>query len=53
MEGLGQVVRKRREALGMTQAAVASRVGVAKSYLSMIENGRLEGVPSRCGVGGA
>ena len=47
METVGQVVRKRREALGLTQAAVASAVGVAKSYLSMIENGRVEAPPSR------
>ncbi len=47
MEPLGQVIRKRREALGMTQAAVSSAVGVAKSYLSMIENGKLDAPPSR------
>lgn len=47
MHTVGQLVRKRREALGLTLAAVASSVGVTKGYLSMIENHRLDKPPSR------
>lgn len=47
MHTVGQIVRKRREALGLTLAAVASSVGVTKGYLSMIENHRLDKPPSR------
>lgn len=46
MHTVGQIVRKRREALGLTLSAVASAVGVAKSYLSMIENHRVDNPPS-------
>jgi len=47
METVGQIIRKRREALGLTLSAVARSVGVAKSYLSMIENHRVGNPPSR------
>ncbi|MEO1236059.1 MAG: LexA family transcriptional regulator [Planctomycetota bacterium] len=47
METVGQIVRKRREALGLTLSGLAETVGVAKSYLSMIENHRVENPPSR------
>ena len=47
MQTVGQIIRKRREALGLSLAAVASAVGVAKSYLSMIENHRVDNPPSR------
>lgn len=47
METVGQIVRKRREALDLTLSAVARSVGVAKSYLSMIENHRVDNPPSR------
>lgn len=46
MQTVGQIVRKRREALGLTLSAVASAVGVGKSYLSMIENHRVDNPPS-------
>ncbi|MEM1108250.1 MAG: LexA family transcriptional regulator [Planctomycetota bacterium] len=46
MDTVGQIVRKRREALGLTLSAVAQNVGVAKSYLSMIENHRVDNPPS-------
>ena len=42
---LAGVVRSRREALGLTLAEVAQRVGCAKSYLSALENEQ-RGVPS-------
>ncbi len=44
---VGQIVRKRREALGLTLAAVAGAVGTTKGYLSMIENHRVGNPPSR------
>lgn len=47
METVGQIVRKRREALGLTLQAVAQAVGVTKGYLSMIENHRVDNPPSR------
>jgi SOS-response transcriptional repressor LexA len=47
MQSLGQVIRKRREAMGLTITAVAAAVGVAKSYLSMIENQRVDRPPSK------
>lgn len=47
METVGQIIRKRREALGLTLSAVAGSIGVAKSYLSMIENHRVNNPPSR------
>ncbi|MEM9418954.1 MAG: LexA family transcriptional regulator [Planctomycetota bacterium] len=46
MDTVGQIVRKRREALGLTLSGVAASVGVAKSYLSMIENHRVGNPPS-------
>lgn len=46
MQTVGQIVRKRREALGLTLSAVAAAVGVAKSYLSMIENHKVDNPPS-------
>ena len=47
MQSVGQIVRQRREALGLTLSALAAAVEVAKSYLSMIENHRVENPPSR------
>ncbi len=47
MKTVGQLIRERREALGMTLAAVAQQVDAAKSYLSMIENHRVANPPSR------
>lgn len=37
---LGELVRSRRQALGLTLKEVAEKVGCARSYLSMIENDR-------------
>ncbi len=36
---LGQNVKTRREALGMTQEALAQEAGVSKGYISLLENG--------------
>ena len=47
MQTVGQIVRKRREALGLTLSAVAGAVGATKGYLSMIENHRVDNPPSR------
>ncbi|MEM6457884.1 MAG: S24 family peptidase [Planctomycetota bacterium] len=47
MSSVGQVVRERREALGLTLAALAVAVGATKGYLSMIENHRVDNPPSR------
>lgn len=46
MMTIGQIVRQRREALGLTLAALAQAVGATKGYLSMIENHRVENPPS-------
>ncbi len=43
---LGALIRDRRAALRLSLTVLAERVGVAKSYLSLIENGR-RGVPSQ------
>ncbi|MFA9479655.1 helix-turn-helix domain-containing protein [Phycisphaerales bacterium AB-hyl4] len=47
MQTVGEIVRARREALGLTLSALAERVGVTKGYLSMIENHRVANPPSR------
>jgi len=46
MDTLGSLLRQRREALGLTLAAVAQQVGLTRSYLSMIENGRVTNPPA-------
>ena len=40
--GLGDRVRKRRKALGMTAKAVAKAAGVSTSYISQVERGHQE-----------
>ncbi|MBI1335862.1 MAG: helix-turn-helix domain-containing protein [Phycisphaera sp.] len=47
LKSIGQIVRERREALGLTLSALAEEVGSTKSYLSMIENHRVANPPSR------
>lgn len=47
MQTVGQIVRARREALGLTLAALAQQVDLTKGYLSMIENHRVSNPPSR------
>lgn len=39
-EALGAEVRRRREAVGMTQATLASRIGVLRTTVTNIERGR-------------
>lgn len=46
MRTIGQIVRERRESLGLTLLALATEVGATKSYLSMIENHRVTNPPS-------
>lgn len=43
---LGKAVRAAREEAGLSVSGLARRAGVAKAYISMIENHRLGGVPS-------
>jgi transcriptional regulator with XRE-family HTH domain len=43
---LGRRVRELRKAAGLTQRDLADTVGVDFTYLSKIENGRLESTPS-------
>jgi len=40
--GLGERVRKRRKALGMTAKSVAKAAGVSTSYISQVERGHQE-----------
>ncbi|MRT00663.1 helix-turn-helix domain-containing protein [Ralstonia pickettii] len=40
MTALGDFVRRRRKVLGLTQAALALRMGVDDAYVSAIETGR-------------
>ncbi len=47
METVGQIVRRRRKALGWTLAQLAEAVGCSKGYLSGMETGRLDNPPSR------
>ena len=42
---LGQIIRKRREELGMTLDEVSARVGFSKPYLSTIETGKVKNPP--------
>ncbi len=43
---LGQIVRSRREDLGLTQDQVAGQIGISKPYLSNIETGKAKNPPS-------
>lgn len=45
MQTLGQVLRERREAIGLSRSAVARRVEVSDSYISMVERA----IPQRGG----
>jgi len=47
MQTVGQVIRERRRAMGLTLAQLASAVDCSKGYLSGIETGRLDNPPSR------
>lgn len=43
---IGQMIRRRREQLGMTQDQVSQRAGISKPYLSNIETDRVKNPPS-------
>jgi len=43
---LGQIIREKREQLGLTLEEVSSRVGYSKPYLSTIETGKVKNPPS-------
>jgi repressor LexA len=43
---LGEIIRKKREELGLTLDEVGSRIGFSKPYLSTIETGRVTNPPS-------
>ena len=45
MDTLDTLIRRRREALGLSLADVAKQVGLTRSYLSMIENARVANPP--------
>ena len=47
MQTVGQLVRRHREAHGLTLGRLAELAGLTKGYLSMIENHRLANPPSR------
>lgn len=46
MNRLGQIIKQRRHAMGFTLAQTAELAGTTKSYLSMIETGRVDNPPS-------
>ncbi len=43
---LGQIIRQKREQLGLTLDEVSNRVGFSKPYLSTIETGKVKNPPS-------
>ena len=43
---LGQIIRKRRQELGLTLDEVAARTGFSKPYLSTVETGKVNNPPS-------
>ncbi len=51
MQTVGQRIRTQREQLGLTLSALAARAEVAVSYLSMIENHRVDNPPSAAVLG--
>ena len=40
-KAFGRVVRERREALGLSQEALAARAGIHRTYISSIELGKV------------
>jgi len=44
---VGQIIRQRREALGLTLQSVADEIGITKGYLSMVENHRVNNPPAQ------
>lgn len=39
LNDLGQIIRKKREALGLTQIEVAEKAGLDRNYIGMVERG--------------
>lgn len=39
LNNLGQIIREKREALGLTQIEVAEKAGVDRNYIGMVERG--------------
>ena len=46
-DGLGSLIREARVEVGLTQIALAQRVGVSNAYISDIEGGRRAGSVER------
>jgi XRE family transcriptional regulator, master regulator for biofilm formation len=44
--GIGERIRRRREELNLSLSALAEKAGVAKSYVSSLENGQVNSRPS-------
>ena len=45
MSTFGELLRERRRTLNLTQADVASRIGVSNTYISALESGRKQAPP--------
>jgi len=41
METLGEVLRKRREQLGLTLRGIEEKIGISNAYLSQVENEKI------------
>lgn len=39
LNNLGQIIREKREALGLTQIEVAENAGLDRNYIGMVERG--------------
>lgn len=39
LNNLGQIIREKREALGLTQIEVAEKAGLDRNYIGMVERG--------------
>src|SRR5690242_8468053 len=52
MRTVGEIIRDRRESLGLTLDAVAKEAGLTKSYLSMVENHKVNNPPSKKALAG-
>lgn len=39
LHNLGQIIREKREAIGLTQIEVAEKAGLDRNYIGMVERG--------------